>query len=469
MIGRCGRLSWLTAFVLTLGADTVAGRCRRRRGRCGSAGSALRIAASELRPSGGGLGRRADQRAGRRRHRFAQRRRRPQAELRLSGDRDRAGAGGTELDIVRLDGDAAQIAVTERARRRVARPPERAARLSRSTRRRSLAPSSDDSPPGQLRDRFQRPGCGSAGLDRGLAFGAWWRARASDPAPIDHVAAAIPGAEALAGQRRLGHVRRRRAESGIRRTCRPTGRPIATAAGATCRPGAGPGSTTRRGASRRAITAAGRGSTTAGAGCPAPATRRRSTAPRPSRFSARPASGFSYAGAIGAGGRLVPARARQRSSDPDAHTEPPFASAVPRAVFTGGKPVAEALVDIPDAATRRCAAACRAAERSRHPGRPRPRPDRRACRHAGDRAAPRRRRGRVIALDTPTRAVKERITRQARRAAAPCGAHRRRGPTWRARLFVWRSRRRVRRTMRRHIADARRIVRADNPDRDPRR
>ena len=54
--------------------------------------------------------------------------------------------------------------------------------------------------------------------------------------------------------------------SGIRRRCRPTGRPIATVIGVGSSRGAGRGSTTSLGGSRRSITAAGPISATAGAG-----------------------------------------------------------------------------------------------------------------------------------------------------------------------------------------------------------
>ena len=165
-------------------------------------------------------------------------------------------------------------------------------------------------------------------------------------------------------------------------------------------------------------------------------------------FLGTPGVGLSYAGAFGPAEALVPL-----APGKEAERNRPFASAVPRAVFTGGKPVAEALVDIPP---------WRLADAPLLPGPPTlatPRPSAPApvpaAMPAIARAAPTP--GRVIALDMPTHAVRERIKVKlaARRthAAPPARAHLASAPL---RLAIAPARPAP---SRRHMADARRIVR----------
>ena len=110
----------------------------------------------------------------------------------------------------------------------------------------------------------RRAGADGCLPDRHAAGGtAAGRAACADPA----VVAQMPGGNDLSAWS-WSDSARITARSGIRRS-RPAGPPIAMATGPISRPGAGPGSTPRPGASRRSITAAGCRSAAAGAGPPA--------------------------------------------------------------------------------------------------------------------------------------------------------------------------------------------------------
>ncbi len=87
-----------------------------------------------------------------------------------------------------------------------------------------------------------------------------------------------------------GRTTRATGRCGSRRVSPPAGRPIATAIGATCVPGAGPGSTTRAGATRHSTTGAGCTCATAGHGVRDSASRVRHGRPHWSHGLAAPIS-----------------------------------------------------------------------------------------------------------------------------------------------------------------------------------